>query len=58
MAQFCLMKLHLLPSQFLALPREERAFVYACVENYVEDEKKRQKELDRAKNKARKGRRR
>ena len=56
-AQFCLMKLHLLPSQFLALPREERAFLYACLDLYIQAEQRRQKEMDRIKSKNR-GRRR
>jgi hypothetical protein len=39
--------LHLIPSAFLALPRKERAFIIAAIEIRVEQEKKKQKELER-----------
>ncbi len=41
-AYYCLHELHLLPSQFLALPRRERAFILAAIEVRAE----RQEELD------------
>lgn len=38
-AHHCLQKLHILPSIYLSLPREERAFIWAsCIVN-SEDEK-------------------
>ncbi len=45
-AHHCLQKLHILPSTYLSLPREERAFIWAsCIVN-GEDEKA---ALDKAK---------
>lgn len=40
MAYYCLHKFHLLPHAYLALPHSERAFITACVEMRVEQEKK------------------
>jgi len=47
---------NLLPHQFLALPREERAFLIASIKTKKEDEDKKMKEAER-KNKG-KGKRR
>jgi len=42
----------MIPSYFLALPRKERAFIIAAIEIKMENDKKRQKEIER---KSRKG---
>ncbi|WP_255378514.1 hypothetical protein [Megasphaera sp. ASD88] len=34
------MKLHILPNELRALSEEERAFVYACCQEYARAEKK------------------
>ena len=47
MAYYCLFKFHLLPSEFVALPRRERAFLVAAAEVHAEDEREREKELRR-----------
>ncbi|WP_374713104.1 hypothetical protein [Symbiobacterium terraclitae] len=47
-AHYALHKLHLLPSQLLAIPRRERAFVYASISLQVEEEKRRTEEARRA----------
>lgn len=39
-AYFCLHKLNLLPSQFLNLSRQEKAFVIAAIDIKVANEKK------------------
>ncbi len=39
MAHYALHRFHILPRQFLELPREERAFLYASIELRVEEEK-------------------
>ena len=44
---YCLHELHLLPSQVLALPRRERAFLTAAVSIRVDEEARRRKELAR-----------
>ena len=53
-AYYCLHELHLTPSQFSNLDRQERAFIIAAIEVRVEREKKKQKEIER---KQRRGRR-
>ena len=40
-------KLHILPSVFLELSPEEKAFVIASIDLKVEAEKKKQKEIER-----------
>jgi len=40
-------KLHLLPSQFLALPQKERAFIIAAIQVKMENDKKENKRLKR-----------
>jgi hypothetical protein len=44
-AYFCLHKLHMLPSQFTALPSAEKAFIFAAVELKAEHEKKMAEEM-------------
>lgn len=53
-AYYCLHELHLTPSQFFNLDRQERAFIIAAIDIRVEREKKKQKEIER---KQRRGRR-
>lgn len=50
MAYDCLHKFHILPSQFLSMPRGERAFLYASLKIYAEMKKK---EMQDAENKVR-----
>ena len=38
-AHYCLHKFHKWPSEFLSLPRNERAFVIASIDTKVEDDK-------------------
>ena len=45
-AHYCLQKLHILPSEYLSLPKEERAFIWASCVVHNEDEKA---ALDKAK---------
>ena len=40
LAHSCLHKFHILPSQFLSMPRGERAFLYASLEIHAETKKK------------------
>lgn len=49
MAYYCLHELHLLPSQFFALDRKERAFIIAAIDVRTEKEKKKQQEIERQK---------
>ncbi|NBI09229.1 hypothetical protein D1641_04245 [Colidextribacter sp. OB.20] len=44
---YCLHELHILPHEFFALPRKERAFVIAAIDERVEHEKQKAKELER-----------
>lgn len=44
-AHYCLQKLGILPGQFLALDRWERAFVIASIDVRSEKEKKEEEEL-------------
>ena len=53
-AYYCLHELHLTPSQFFSLDRQERAFIIAAIDVRVEREKKKQKELERKKRRGRK----
>lgn len=46
-AHYALHKFHLLPGQLMALPREERAFIYASIDLRVEEEKRRAREAAR-----------
>ncbi|QUI25519.1 hypothetical protein HZI73_25915 [Vallitalea pronyensis] len=39
-AHYLLHKIHLLPHDFLALPRREKAFIMASVDLHIEAEKK------------------
>jgi len=47
-----------LPSQYLSLPRTEKAFVIASIQVKIEAEKKAQKEAERKGKKGKKGKRR
>lgn len=40
MAHFALQRLHILPAQLMALPEEERAFIYASIDLRGEAEKR------------------
>jgi len=51
MAYYCLHKFHMLPSQFLQLDRQERAFVVAAIELKMEEDKKKEKQIKNAKKK-------
>ncbi len=51
-----LYEFHRLPSEFLALSDEEKAFIIACIDVHVEEEKKAAKKAKKAKKKS-KGRR-
>lgn len=50
-AHYCLHKLHMLPSQFLALDEEDKAFVIASITLKAEKERK---EAERIKRKGKK----
>jgi hypothetical protein len=43
----------MLPSQFLALDRQERAFIVAAIEIKVEEDKKREKQIKKSTRKKR-----
>ena len=45
LAYFCLLRLHLLPSQVAGLPRREKAFLMAAVELYAEEQRRQEKRL-------------
>lgn len=47
MANFCLQKLHILPSQFDRLPIREKAFVIASVSLRVQSEIEQQKQMNK-----------
>ena len=47
MAHYCLQELHILPSEYLRLSREERAFIAASRIVYVESRKKAMEEAKR-----------
>lgn len=47
-AMYCLNKFHWKPSEFVELPRQEKAFVIACIEQRLAEEKK---QNDKLKNK-------
>lgn len=47
MAYYVLHKLHILPGAFMALPDEERAFIYAAIGVRVEEEKKQAAKMKR-----------
>lgn len=44
-AYYALHKLHILPSQWVALEEEEKAFIIACIDVRVEEEKKEAKRI-------------
>lgn len=48
MAYFALVKFHILPHELLALPKNEQAFIFACIKVYIQKEKQ---EIDKLKDK-------
>ncbi|PAE20499.1 hypothetical protein CHH80_10830 [Bacillus sp. 7504-2] len=56
-AHYCLHKLKKWPSEYLSLPKEEKAFVIASVQVKIDAEKKQQKEMERKSKSGRRGRR-
>ncbi len=46
-AYYALHKLHILPSVFLELDEQEKAFIIAAIQIKVENDKEKQRELDR-----------
>lgn len=46
-AYYALHKLHILPSQWVALEEEEKAFIIACIDIRIEAEKKEAKRIAR-----------
>lgn len=46
-AYYALHKLKILPSAFIAMSEEEKAFIMAAIDVYVEEDKKRIKEAER-----------
>jgi len=44
---YCLQELHILPSQYLELPRKEKAFIAASILVRAKAEEEQQKELER-----------
>ncbi|MDE6052934.1 MAG: hypothetical protein K2G55_04045 [Lachnospiraceae bacterium] len=56
-AYYALLKLHILPSVFMAMEEMEKAFVIASIKLKLEDDKKKEKEMKRRTNKGKKGRR-
>ncbi len=55
-AYYALLKLHILPSAFLALEGNEKAFIVAAIKVKMESDRKREKEMERRANKGKKGR--
>ncbi len=47
LAFYCLHEFHKFPHEFLELPRKERAFIIAAINRRIEDDKKKQKEIER-----------
>ena len=47
---YCLHEFHILPHVFLSLPRQERAFIIAAINERIENEKKKEKELKQRRN--------
>jgi len=50
-AHYCLHKLHMLPSEFIALDDQEKAFVIASIKIKMEAEKEEAEKIKRAKKK-------
>lgn len=46
---YCLNKFHWKPSDFVNLPRKEKAFVIACIEERIKQEKKEHDKMKSAK---------
>lgn len=55
-AYYALHKLHILPSQFLELDEQEKAFIIAAIKLKLENDKKKAKEMKKTPKKGRKGR--
>ena len=55
-AYYSLLKLHILPSVFLELDEQEKAFIVAAIQIKMENDKKKEKEIKRKSKKGRKGR--
>jgi hypothetical protein len=45
-AYYCLHKFHMLPSQFVELEENEKAFVIASIQIKIDAEKRKQKEME------------
>lgn len=45
-AYYALLKLHILPSVFLEMDEEEKAFVIACIKRKLESDKKERKKAE------------
>jgi len=50
-AYYCLHKLKILPSQFLQLDINERAFIVAAIEIKIDEDKKQEKKIKKPKKK-------
>ena len=46
-AYYALLKLHILPSVFLEMDEQEKAFVIAAIKIKIENDKKKEKEVER-----------
>ena len=55
-AYYSLLKLHILPSVFLELDEQEKAFIVAAIQIKMENDRKKEKEIKRKSKKGRKGR--
>jgi hypothetical protein len=44
---YCLHKFHKFPSEYLALPREERAFIVAAIETKMEKDKEQERKIQK-----------
>ena len=55
-AYYALLKLHILPSVFLALDANEKAFVVAAIKVKIENDREKEKEMERRANKGKGGR--
>lgn len=55
-AYYALLKLHILPSVFLGMDEQEKAFVVAAIKVKMEDDRKKEKEMKRKAKTGKKGR--
>lgn len=51
MAYYCLHEFHILPSEYLALPRMEQAFIAGSIQVRQEAEKKKEKQIKKPRGK-------